>query len=85
VTSVPREFEQALRKKAIAVGLEGQTAEPKFWITTTQGMSGHFAVMMWNDGEMDEPWETGEGRYKTRKEAEAEARQWAEAERMEYK
>ena len=49
------------------------------WITTTKGMSGHFAVEVWmNDKEPDlgpfpEPWETGVGRYRTEAEACVEA------------
>ena len=42
-------------------------------VTVTEGMSGWFAVHM-VDGE---PEETGAGRYKSREEAEAEARDWA--------
>lgn len=42
-------------------------------VTVTEGMSGWFAVHM-VDGE---PEESGAGRYETREEAEAEAREWA--------
>jgi len=83
--SVPKEFEQELRQKALATGIEGQKGPAKFWITTTSGMSGYFAVMMWNDGEMDEPWETGMDRYKTKSEAETEGRKWAEDEGLEFR
>lgn len=53
-------------------------------------MSGYFAVQMWyNDRDPQypfwEPWRTGIGRYKTREEAEAEAKQWAENEKLEFK
>lgn len=58
------------------------------FITTTHGMSGYFAVMMWLNPEMGgllEPYETGIGRYATEDEARAEARDWAEAEGLEFK
>lgn len=61
---------------------------PSF-ISVTQGLSGYFAVlMMWttqDDGCGYEPWNTGIGRYATREEAVREAREWAEAEGLEYK
>lgn len=65
----------------------------KPFITTSHGMSGHFAVLMtwvkyddplYKDEGQYEPWNTGIGRYKTKAEAEVEARQWAEAEELEY-
>jgi hypothetical protein len=62
--------------------------EKKPFITTTHGMSGYFAVMMWwNDdlGGFWEPYETGVGRYNTKEEAEQEAISWAESIEMEYK
>lgn len=59
--------------------------------TTGPAISGYFAVMMWyNDtGEYNlppfwEPYQTGVGRYATREEAIAEAKDWAEAEGLEY-
>lgn len=53
------------------------------WITTTTGMSGHFAVEMWMNNEdatmcFPEPYDTGFGRYATKAEAEDEARCMAE-------
>jgi hypothetical protein len=47
----------------------------KVKIGVTSGMSGHFAVMYDDDG----PINTGVGRYKTRKEAVQEARDWSRA------
>jgi len=49
-----------------------------YWVTTTQGMSGHFAVLMWlNPGEdfgpFAEPYDTGIGRFATKDEAIEEA------------
>jgi hypothetical protein len=58
------------------------------YITTTSGMSGFFAVMLWWNPDMGgfyEPWTTGTGRYLTVEEARAEARDWAEAEQVEYR
>lgn len=44
------------------------------WIEVSQGMSGHFAVMMHTHEEgFPEPWDTGIGRYATRAEAVEEA------------
>lgn len=60
------------------------------WISTTHGMSGHFAVMYWINGdcpelgEFVEPWETGHGRYATKDEASEEAQFWAALEDLEY-
>jgi hypothetical protein len=64
--------------------------KPKPFITTTQGMSGWFAVMYWwNDEEPDingfwEPYETGFGRYGDEARAINEAQDWAENEGLEY-
>ena len=58
----------------------------KPYITVTHGMSGYFAVhVWWNPEGFWEPWSTGFGRYSDKAQAIAEARQWAEAEEMEYK
>jgi len=60
---------------------------PQYYVTTTQGMSGYFAVCMWWAPEYDgfrEPWQTGVGRYATQAEAVVEAKQWAESDDMEY-
>lgn len=57
---------------------------------TGPALSGYFAVMYWwhpgkNDNEgFWEPWETGIGRYATKEEAIAEAKEWAEIEGMEF-
>jgi len=56
-------------------------------ITTTQGMSGFFAVMIADYEDMD--WcpdivTTGIGRYATSAEAEKEGRQWAEDEEIPF-
>lgn len=57
------------------------------YITTTKGVSGHFAVMLaWHELEqMWEPIETGFGRYETRDEAEIEAQDWADAEEVQFR
>ena len=66
--------------------LEGQTEEkPEFWIEVTSGMSGHFAVMLWNGEGFPEPWDTGEGRYRSSAEAAVEAKQWALEEQIEFR
>lgn len=54
----------------------------KFFVTTTHGMSGYFAVLFWLNEEEDfgpfwEPYESGYGRYETQEEAVLEAKQWA--------
>lgn len=59
------------------------------WITTTEGLSGFFAVHMWMSNEdgafvFAEPWDTGFGRYATKAEAEQEALAWAEEEDLPY-
>lgn len=59
----------------------------KSFITTTKGGSGYFAVQMWwapEHGGFWEPWQTGLGRFATQEEAEVEARDWAEAEGLEF-
>lgn len=65
--------------------LEGQTEDkPVFWLDVTCGGEGYFAVMMWNGEGYPEPWDTGEGRYRTRAEAEKEARTWADEEGLSF-
>ena len=57
------------------------------FISTTEGMSGHFAVM-WHfntEGNFWEFFDTGFGRYATREEAIIEAKDWAELEELEYR
>jgi hypothetical protein len=61
--------------------------ERKPFITTTQGGSGWFAVHYWWNRDMGgfwEPWDTGIGRYSSEEKAIEEAKDWAEAEGMEY-
>jgi hypothetical protein len=58
------------------------------YITVTQGMAGHFAVMLaWNPdmGGFYEPWVTGVGRYDTPEAAAHEAVTWAQAEGVEFR
>ncbi len=60
-------------------------AEHKSFITTTQGMSGFFAVhVWWNPEGFWEPWDTGIGRYSTEERAIEEAQSWAENADLEY-
>ena len=57
------------------------------YITVTEGMSGHFAVLVaWNPelGGFWEPYQTGIGRYRERSEAIAEGRDWAELEGLQF-
>lgn len=57
----------------------------KPYISTTEGVSGWFAVQYWwNPEGFTEPYQTGFGRYVTQVEAEKEAKYWAEAEELEY-
>ena len=64
--------------------------KPKPFMTTTQGMSGWFAVKYWwNDKDIHgmgfwEPWDTGIGRYADEARAITEAQDWAESEGLEY-
>lgn len=59
--------------------------DKKAFITTTQGMSGWFAVhVWWNPEGFWEPWDTGFGRYATEERAIEEAQLWAESEGLEY-
>jgi hypothetical protein len=56
------------------------------YITTTSGISGHFAVhVWWNPEGFWEPYNTGIGRYATNAEAVEEAKAWAESEGLQYK
>lgn len=60
----------------------------KDFITTTEGMSGFFAVHMWynrEDGGFWEPYDTGYGRYLTRERAQEEAIEWAQELGLEYR
>jgi hypothetical protein len=64
------------------------TDQPKRHVTITQGLRGYFAVLVcWNPehGGFWEPWQSGIGSYATAEEAEEEARDWAEAEGVEFR
>jgi hypothetical protein len=56
------------------------------YITVQNGIGGYFAVRMTYEEDCDcfMPYETGMGRYKTRKEAEKEAGFWAMCEELEF-
>jgi hypothetical protein len=83
--AIPAKAYMEIKSKADAGTLDGQVKKPTYWITTTSGMSGFFAVMMWDGMGFDEPWETGIGRYKTSAPAVTEGKQWAEAEGLEFR
>lgn len=56
---------------------------PTKHVDITEGMSGHFAVIIWWNPDMGgfwEPWDTGKGRYATPVEAYLEAKAIGEAE-----
>jgi hypothetical protein len=58
----------------------------RYW-TTTQGMSGYFAVRIWFNPDMggfEEPEDTGVGRYRTLEDAVLEATEQAAAEGIPY-
>lgn len=57
------------------------------YVSVTSGMRGFFAVLLtWDaEGRFYEPWNTGIGSYESSEEAAVEARQWAEAEGLEYR
>lgn len=56
------------------------------YVTTTHGMRGWFAVLMWYNPEgFWEPFQSGIGSYKTQIEAEKEAKEWADAEEIKFK
>lgn len=83
--TIPAEAYMKIKHDADNGKLDGQVkSPPRYWITTSQGMSGFFAVMMWDGGGFDEPWQTGDGRYRDHEQAKREARDWAEAEDLEY-
>lgn len=66
--------------------MASQSKEP--FVTVALGMRGYFAVLMvWNEdlGGFWEPENSGYGSYKTREAAFPEAREWAEAEEVEFK
>lgn len=66
----------------------GKVDEPVLYITTTTGMSGHFAVMLWWNPDLGgfwEPWDTGIGRYSNVAEAAEEGREWAASENLEFR
>jgi hypothetical protein len=59
---------------------------PKPYITVSSGMRGFYAVLMcWDKvDQFYEPYNTGIGSYKTKREAVIEAKEWADAEGVEY-
>lgn len=66
---------------------ENKSGVRNFRISVTQGMSGHFAVMLADYEDMG--WNTdcvtsGVGRYKLQSDAIKEGRQWAEAEELPF-
>lgn len=59
----------------------------KPYITVTNGISGHYAILVVWDDEL-QGWDieqTGLGRYPTVEEATAEGLSWAESEQLEFK
>lgn len=69
-------------------------ASQRPYVTVTSGMRGHYAVLMWFNDEDDhgnkiegfwEPLQTGDGSYRTTEGAEREARDWAQAEGLEFR
>jgi len=63
-----------------------RTYRDKF-VSVTEGMSGHFAVIFWWNPELGgfwEPWDTGIGRYPNEDEARVEAIALADAEGIPY-
>ncbi len=67
--------------------LKEPPADRSKYVTTTKGMSGHFAVILWwapEHGGFWEPWNTGHGRYASLPEAAKEAKEIAEAEGIGY-
>lgn len=64
------------------------TKEHASFVTTTKGMRGYFAVQVWWNPDLGgfwEPWQSGIGSYATQREAEVDARAWAESEGLEFK
>lgn len=58
------------------------------YITTTHGLSGHFAIMVWFNpalGGFSEPYDTGLGRYPSKAEAVLEGVAWAKMEGLELR
>ena len=74
-----------IKSKADAGTIDGQQKKPTYWVETTQGMRGYFAVMLWDGMGFAEPWDSGIGSYATASEAAVEAREWAEAEGIEFR
>lgn len=82
--AIPAQAYNEIVNKANSGNIDGQVkSPPTYWIDTTFGMRGYFAVMMWDGMGFDEPWETGIGSYETAEQAAIEAREWAEAEGLE--
>lgn len=56
------------------------------YITTTFGMRGCFAVLMfWDEDGFWDVWQTGIGSYKNADDAAVEGRQWAHEEGLEFR
>lgn len=57
----------------------------KYYITTTSGMRGCFAVLIDEADGFPEPVQSGIGSYRTAAEAAVEGRTWARAENLEFR
>lgn len=58
------------------------------YLTIAHGLRGYYAVLMWwndEDGGFWEPWQTGLCSYRTAAAAEGDAREWAQAEGLEFR
>lgn len=83
VCNTPDDIPNGIDFKVLEVCVEEQ--HPPY-VTTTNGMRGWFAVLVhWNEEGFYEPWNTGFSSYKTKAEAEVEAKQWAEDEGIEFR
>jgi hypothetical protein len=65
--------------------MEQEDKPVKFYVTTTYGLRGYFAVLIgvYRNG-WSEPHNTGVGSYETVEGARLEAKSWAESEGIEY-
>lgn len=62
------------------------TTTRKSYVTTTRGMRGWFAVLIWwNPAGFWEPYQSGIGSYETSEGAAEEGREWALAEELEFR
>lgn len=56
------------------------------YVTTTSGMRGYFAVLMfWDEAGFWDVWQSGIGSYNSHEAAVREAKDWATAEELEYR